>query len=224
MKNTIIIVSSIMACLILYLLEQVFSVNYATKTVAKLIIFTLIPIIFIYIIDKKTIKAALNLRSIHFKQLLTGIILGLLSFLVIIVSYLLFKNFINLDQIKDELTTKSNITKMSFIYVGLYIIFVNSFLEEFFFRGFIFLNMYEKFNKKFAYLFSAILFAVYHIAIFKTWFNIYLILLALIGLVVIGVIFNYLDTLSKNFINSYIVHMLADMAIILIGLRMFGIL
>ncbi len=224
MREKIIIMISIIACFILYLLEQVFSVNYATKTIAKLLLFTIIPLIIFYKIDNKTLISALNLKKIHPKQFLVGIIFGSLSFIVIIVSYLLLKNFINLNQIKDELITKSNITNSNFIYVGLYIIFINAFFEEFFFRGFIFLSFYEKINKKFAYLFSSILFAIYHIAIFKTWFNIYLILLALIGLITIGIVFNYLDTFSKNFINSYLVHMLADMAIILIGLRMFGLL
>jgi membrane protease YdiL (CAAX protease family) len=101
---------------------------------------------------------------------------------------------------------------------------INSFLEEFFFRGFVFLNVYETGNKGWAYLFSALLFALYHIAIFATWFNIPLMLLALFGLMVIGFVFNYLDTLSNNFLNSYLVHIFANLAIVLIGLALFGIL
>ncbi|MBZ9635369.1 CPBP family intramembrane metalloprotease [Clostridium sp. FP1] len=105
----------------------------------------------------------------------------------------------------------------------MYITFGNSFLEEYFFRGFYLLKSYELKSKKFAYIYSSLLFGVYHIAIFKTWFNSGLVGLALIGLISIGFIFNWLDTRSKNFINSWLVHILADSAIIIIGLRMFGI-
>ncbi|TAH63854.1 MAG: CPBP family intramembrane metalloprotease, partial [Gottschalkiaceae bacterium] len=102
--------------------------------------------------------------------------------------------------------------------------FINSFLEEFFFRGFIFLNLYKLGFKKGAYIFSSILFSLYHIGIFKNWFNPLLIILAVSGLISVGFIFNYIDTKSKSFINSWIVHILADAAIMLIGLRMFNML
>lgn len=86
------------------------------------------------------------------------------------------------------------------------------------------MNLYELKFKKTAYVYSSLLFALYHIAIFKSWFNIWLILLALTGLISVGFIFNFIDTKSNNFINSWIVHILADMAIMLIGMKMFGII
>ena len=108
--------------------------------------------------------------------------------------------------------------------VGIYITLGNSFLEEFFFRGFIFLNLYNQGYKKIAYIYSSLLFGVYHIAIFKTWFSPLLTVLALLGLVIAGIVFNWIDTKSENFINSWIVHILADSAIIIIGMGMFGII
>lgn len=86
-----------------------------------------------------------------------------------------------------------------------------------------FLNIFELKSKKCAYIYCSVLFGLYHIGIFKTWFNFELLGLVLIRLISIGFVLNWLDKKFKNFINSLIVHMLADSAIILIGLKRFGI-
>ena len=145
------------------------------------------------------------------------------SFLVIIASYFVLRGYIDFNRIAQELQSKSKVTPSNFIFVGLYITFGNSFLEEYFFRGFIFLNLFNLGSKKLAYIYSSLLFGVYHISIFKTWFNPILIGLALFGLISVGIIFNWLDTKTENFINSWLVHILADSAIIIIGMRMFKI-
>lgn len=224
MKQKYIIISSLISCLGLYFIEQVIGVNYALKTLFKLILFIIVPYIYIKFIGKSTIQAELNLKQLDKKKLRLGFLFGVSSFLLILISYLLFKGVIDLNNIAKELQNKSKITPANFIFVGLYITFVNSFLEEFFFRGFIFLNLYNMKKQKFGYVFSSLLFGLYHIAIFKTWFNIWLIIICLLGLITIGFVFNWLNTKSKNFINSWIVHILADSAIILIGFKMFNII
>lgn len=51
----------------------------------------------------------------------------------------------------------------NFIYVALYISFINSLLEEFFFRGYVFLILKKDSSLKFAYGFSSLMFAFYHV-------------------------------------------------------------
>ncbi len=48
--------------------------------------------------------------------------------------------------------------------------------------------------------------------------------LALLTLFVIGAVYNYLNEKAGHFLNSWLAHALADSAIILIGLRMFGMI
>lgn len=224
MKKAFIIVSSLIACIILYLLEQAIAVDYVTKTMAKLVLFVAIPYIYLKLIKKSTVKDSLNLGKFETSTLKLGLILGLASFVIIIAAYFIFRGYIDFNAIAHELQSKSRITPSNFILVGLYITFGNSFLEEFFFRGFIFLNLYNKGAKKLAYIYSAVLFGVYHIAIFKTWFNPILMGLALFGLITVGIIFDWLDTKTENFMNSWLVHILADSAIIIIGLKMFNMI
>ncbi|MBW9155827.1 CPBP family intramembrane glutamic endopeptidase [Clostridium tagluense] len=223
MKKKYIILSSLVACILLYFVEQVLVVSYVVKTIIKILFFIFIPYAYSKFIKKQKRSKAINYKNIDKDHLKMGFLFGIMSFFIVLITYYLLRNIIDLHSISEKLQINSKITASSFIYVGLYITFGNSFLEEYFFRGFIFLNLYELKSKKFAYIYSSLLFGLYHIAIFKTLFNSGLVGLALIGLISIGFIFNWLDTKSKNFINSWIVHILADSAIIIIGLRMFGI-
>lgn len=220
-NRNFIIISSIIACILLYLIEQVLVVSYFIKTLCKILFFTILPYIYIRLISKSYVS---NKIKINKKHLYIGTGLGIFCFIVIIAVYFILNDVIDLNNIANELQTKSKVNPSNFIFVALYITFVNSFLEEFFFRGFIFLNLYELGSKKLAYIFSSALFALYHIGIFRNWFNAWLIMLSIFGLVSVGFIFNFIDTKSKNFVNSWIVHILADAAIMLIGMRMFGIL
>lgn len=224
MKKAYIISISLIACIILYLVEQVLSVDYITKTIAKLMLFSALPFIYIMFVEKSSIKEALNLRGFELTNLKLGIFFGVFSFSVILVSYFILRGYIDFNSIAQELQTKSKITPSNFIFVGLYITFGNSFLEEFFFRGFIFLNLFNQGYIRFAYIYSSLLFGLYHIAIFKTWFSPFLIGIALFGLISVGIIFDWLNTRSGNFINSWLVHILADSAIIIIGMKMFNII
>lgn len=224
MEKKYIFISSIVACTFLYFIEQVVMADYLVKTLSKIVVFTAIPLIYIKYIKREGILKALNIRSIEKKDLKLGLGFGLASFFILFLGFYLFKDFMDLQGIVTEMEEKSNITPANFLLVGAYITFGNSFLEEFFFRGFIFLNLYNLGLKKTAYIFSAFLFAIYHIGIFQSWFNPYLMLLAVTGLVVIGFVFNWLCTKSNNFLNSWIVHILADAAIILIGMGLLGML
>ncbi|MFA9398384.1 MAG: CPBP family intramembrane glutamic endopeptidase [Clostridiaceae bacterium] len=219
-----IVLTSLTVCIVLYYLEQVLVVSYFTKTFSKIILFIIVPYIYYKYLKKQSLKQALNLKKNEKKNFKYGLILGIVAFSSVLIGYYIFKDLIDLNSIKNQLEVNSKVNKANFIFIGLYITFGNSFLEEFFFRGFIFLNLYEKGYKKLAYIFSSLLFGFYHIVIFKTWFNPGLILLSLLGLIIIGFIFDKIDLYSKNFTNSYLVHILADSAIILIGFKMFNII
>lgn len=215
--------SSVVVCILMYIIEQYLGINYLFKTIFKILLFISIPLMFFKIIKKVSFVEALNIQKLNIKQFKYGILFGVVSFFAVLLAYVLLKEYINFESIIKELNTKSKITVSNFIFVGVYITLGNSFLEEFFFRGYIFMNLYE--NKKHitAYLLSSLLFALYHIGIFQTWFNLPLTILALVGLFSIGIIFNWLCTKSNNLVNSWIVHILADASIILIGLNLFSL-
>lgn len=223
-KKRYIIISTLIACIGLYIVEQGIEVNYAVKTLIKIILFTAMPGIYIKYIKKENLKESFRLRSLSKGKLKVGTLSGILFFVIVISAYYVVQGEIDLNSIAKELQTKLKVTPVNFIFIALYITFGNSFLEEFFFRGFIFLNLYKLNSKRTAYVYSSLLFGLYHIGIFKTWFDLPITLLALFGLVSVGFLFNWMDTKSDNFFNSWIAHIFADIAVMVIGFKMFGMI
>ncbi len=212
-KKLIVLLSSLSITL-LFIIEQILSFEYIYKTIAKVFIFFVVLFIFHYITKSKTTYIAT--RRIDTRRLKVGTGLGIGAFLILISAYLFLKDHIDFTQISENLAQK-NITGDTFLFISIYIIIANSFLEEIFFRGFIFKNLQQE-HRLFAYIYSSFLFAIYHTAIFLTWFNIGLFLLALFGLFTIGLVFNWLNENSSNIYNSWLVHIIADSAIIIIAL------
>ena len=98
--------------------------------------------------------------------------LGIGVYIIIVGSYFLTRNIIDFSNVTSSLSKNMGITSTNFIYVSLYISLMNSFLEEFFFRGFGFITLKKYTSRKTAYLFSSVLFAIYHIGMLVGMFNI----------------------------------------------------
>lgn len=164
-----------------------------------------------------------KLFCLNGKTMVQAGILGLLIYGVIVGGYLCTKGFVDFSQVTATLQEKHGITGENFIFVSLYISLANSFLEEFFFRGFAFLSLKPYIGRKLAYIFSPALFAFYHggmlAGMFFWW--VYLVLLA--GLFVGGCIFNYLNEKSESIYTSWITHMFANFAINTVGFMLFRI-
>lgn len=225
-ETRFIVLSSLIACLLLYIVEQVLLANYLTKTLSKVVLFVGIPGAYSSLLGTASVEVTEKRkgRQLALGGLRAGLLLGIVAFCIILAVYVLLQGVLDLPAIARELQEKSQITPTNFLLVGLYITFGNSFLEEFFFRGFIFGSLRRLGKAKLAYCYSSLLFGLYHIAIFRTWFNPWLIGLALLGLISVGFIFNWINARYNHFYNSWLAHILADAAIILVGLRMFEII
>ncbi|NCB42627.1 MAG: CPBP family intramembrane metalloprotease [Clostridia bacterium] len=227
-KNlTYLISTSILAIALLYIFDQVMALNYMSKVGLKIALFSIFPAVYAIQTGENVLKSSiLNLKRNrpHLRGLNKSATLGILIFIVLIVAYVFIRPYIDTGQMIVEFQEKYKINKSNLLYYSFYLVFINSFLEEFFFRGFLFLNIKKLGLRKTAYIFSSLLFAVYHIANFQNWFSIPVFILALIGLFAGGCIFNYLDDQQETFLNSWFVHICADLAIVLIGFYVFGML
>ena len=108
-----------------------------------------------------------------------------------------FRNVFDFSALTANLTAQTGVNRSNFIFTAIYISFVNSLLEEFFFRGFAFLNLKRTSSRKIAYIFSSLLFALYHIAMMVGWFGLPVLLITVAGLFIGGCIFNYLDEILE---------------------------
>lgn len=143
-------------------------------------------------------------------------------FLFLTVGYMVLSPWLDLSAIPEQLRLH-DITADNFPLVAGYITFINSLLEEVFFRGFAFLTLRRYATIRFAYLFSGIAFALYHVSIMANWFHPIWFVVFIAGLAVAGMLFDWLDRRGSIWCG-YLVHAGANLAINLIGMRMFGIL
>jgi len=211
----------IVSCLIMYHVENS-SNGYLIKSLWKIGAFALIPLIYSYFDKNLSIKDFFHIGSR--KQIVVSLALGAAVYAFVFCSYLAFAGFIDLDNIAEVLSENVNINKDNFIFVALYISFINSLLEEFFFRGFGFLSLKKVLRPVLAYIISALAFSLYHVAILADWFSPWLFILTISGLFISGLFFNWLNKKSNNIYNSWLVHMFANFSINTVGFIMFGII
>ena len=217
MKNrsrTSILTVTVICCLIMALVDGVFRPGYALKSAIKISVFMLIPLIASRVDGH---IRYLDLLRPKIKGLLPAIALGLGIYGIILGAYFIVRPFYDFSKIADALTSNAGVTKENFLYVSLYISFVNSFLEEFFFRGFVFTNLKNLSGRKLAYWFSSVAFSLYHVAMMIGWFSPILFLLVMAGLMIGGMIFNWLNEKLDTIYCSWLTHMFANFAINTVG-------
>jgi len=150
------------------------------------------------------------------KRIKLAAILFLAVFGIIWAAYFVAAPFIDASQITASLMGKEGVTLSSFLPVALYISFVNSLLEECFFRGFGYLTLRKSVSGPFAHIYSALLFSLYHVFILNSWFSLPIFLLITAALVIAGLFFNAMDSKGSVW-PSYIVHMAANFGINTVG-------
>lgn len=221
-KKAIFMVAVIVTfCILMAVVDGILKADYFVKSIVKLVLFLILP--GLYSLCDKDIKIK-EVFALEKKGLGQAIVLGVLVYIIILGGYFLLKDVFDFSSVTTSLTNNIGVTGKNFIFVSLYISFVNSLLEEFFFRGFAFITLKRITGRKFAYLFSAAVFAVYHIAMMIGWFSLYVFLIVMAGLFAGGLIFNYLNEKSSTVYPSWLVHMFANFAINTVGFILFGII
>lgn len=222
-KSTLGLILLITALIILmYIVDFHIQPGYMVKSVIKITLFLIIPVIYSNKAHMLSVKEFLKIKSL--KELIRAFALGIGIYVFILIAYFILRGFIDLNNIKTILDQSLSVNKNNFIYISLYISFINSLLEEFFFRGFIFFNLNKAMPLFMSYTISAFAFSIYHVAILANWFNPILFMVALVGLFIGGLIFNKLNIKNDNIYNSWLVHMFANFAINTVGLIMYGII
>lgn len=223
MKNKSFIIGTIVVifCCIMAIVDGVLKADYFIKSAIKLVLFLGFPAL--YALTEKELKIT-PLFKFNKRSMGLSIGLSISVYLIIVGGYTILKDVFDFSQITKSLTENIGVTRNNFIFVSLYISFINSLLEEFFFRGFAFLTLKQVTSRCFAYFFSASAFAIYHIAMMIGWFSMELLFLVLLGLFAGGMLFNYLNEKTGNIYPSWLVHMFANFAINTIGFILFGII
>lgn len=220
-KRKFTIITIVLICCFIMAMIDIMKVQYLVKSIYKILLFLIFPIA--YSMFDKEAKLKLLLKP-NRQGLKIAFLSGISVFIIIIGAYLLLGRFFNLSNIIPSLSKNVGVSKSNFLWIAIYISFVNSLLEEFFFRGFSFFSLKKYSSRRFAYIFSSLVFAIYHVAIMIGWFDILLFVLTLSALFVGGVIFNYFNEKYENIYISWLIHMFANFAINYIGFVLFDMI
>ena len=215
MRSSICIV---LCCIAMAVVDGILQPGYAVKSAVKILLFFALPAALLY----PERKYAFSFTKPDKGSVIWGFGLGLLTLGVILGGYHLLRHIIDLSSIPDALSKDAGITADNFLYVSLYICLCNSFLEEFFFRGFAYLYLKKNGSEVFACIFSAAAFAVYHCAILDGWFSPVLYALILVALFGCGLLFNLLDRRRERIWLSWLIHLFANLGINVIGMKLLG--
>ena len=221
-KRIYIILSVLLLSLIVSFVDAIVKPNYVIKVIIKMIAYLFIPITY-FIINKDELGEFKKMFIPNKKYFFNTIILSISIYLMIVIGYFLTRNFIDFSNVTTNLINNMGITLDNFLYVTIYIAFINSFCEEFFYRGYSFITLKKHTNRVFAYIFSSSLFSIYHIGMLLESFSKPILFLSVIGLFFGGCIFSYLNEKCNNIYPSWIVHMFTNFGINTIGFILFMI-
>lgn len=201
--------------------DAIWHPGYAIKSAVKIIAFFVIPL------GYSGINKDIQLKSLFVARkagMIRAGLLGIGVYIFILICYFTIGTYFDFSQVTGSLTKNVGVNKDNFALVAIYISFINSLLEEFFFRGFAFMNLRRIAGRKIAYTVSSIAFALYHVAMMIGWFSIPLFVLLLVALIGAGLLFNWLNEKQGNIYTSWFVHMFANFSINTVGFILFGII
>jgi uncharacterized protein len=136
LTRTHILSYALVVCAFLYITENVYHPVYLVSLLQKVSSFVVIPILIGYIYGHRIAEIGKMSRT----SVIYGVSLGLVSMVVIGMTYLLLRESIDWSVIRASMESR-HITESTFVLVFLYIMFGNSFIEEYFFRGVVFYQL-----------------------------------------------------------------------------------
>lgn len=209
-KKNIHAIAFIVFVIVMILVDVSGEFSYWGRSFLKIVLFGLIPGFFIInkLTFKKLITTGDHLKPILlFSVLILGIVLG---------GYFILNQFNVFSTVSTSLKQQVGVTLANYPFVFVYVILINGPLEEFYFR-FVMMDVDLFKSKNIQAVFSSFLFAVYHVGMLFTMFPFYLFVLAIIGLMIVGLFFIKINQFNTGILYSTLVHMAANLGINIVG-------
>ena len=175
----------------------------------------LVPTVWYLKVEKKSISKNLPTKEGIFFGLITGIIMSL----IIIVTWFLFNETLDIDGMV-EILQSNGLDSFNLYLLGMfYWIFINSLLEEYVFRWFITIKSSELFGSdSIGIIFSAAMFTLHHaIALHLFGFIWWQTLIACFGLLSAAAIWSWLYIRFRSIWICWLSHAICDVAVFAIG-------
>lgn len=182
--------------------------------VCKLWIF-IIPTVWFFYVEKNIFSRELPSR----KGLEMGTATGLIMSIIIIITWIVFEDSINLEEMIDTLNSKGLSNVNLYVMGMIYWIFINSLLEEYVFRWFITTKASVLFgNDSYAIFFSALMFTLHHsLALHFFGFIWWQTIIASFGLLSAAAIWSWLYLQYRSIWVCWLSHAICDVVVFSIG-------
>ncbi len=217
MKQRRYIICSVLFCaLVMCFVDGIIQPGYVAKSSIKALLFLGVPAVY-FLHGAQDREGAKKLFLPKLRHVLFALALGSGVYLAIVGGYLLLDEWMGLSAFGKGIMEGSGVSRDNFLAVAIYIPLINSFLEEFLFRGFAFITLKNHGGRGFSYLFSAAAFSLYHFGMVMGSFHILTWILSLGALFGAGMVLNYLNEKSGTIYTSWLVHMLANVGINTVG-------
>lgn len=165
---------------------------------------------------------ALRLPKFIWREVGVGLGWGILMFSVILSAYFLVgQQIIDLTAIRTKATEVGIINPLLYLAGCVYWSFINSLIEECTWRGFVVSRCKVLFPESIAVILAALFFTTHHsIALYGYTYNWSIVLLGSLGVFVAGIV--WADTYNRyqSIAPGYISHILADLAIAIVGYQL----
>lgn len=217
-------VAGILAIALYFWVARILQLEYTQKSAIKLILFFGLPLVYWLIWQKRKLSDVVKSLLPRRDQLPRLLLILAAGVVVIIAANLLIEplcRFFGIESVIAEIKERTNTNLDKILLVSVYIPLVNALAEEFFFRGFCSLELNDLGFKRFGQIFPAVLFAVYHLAIFQNWFTFGLTLFCLAGLFLCGLLLNRIVNRDRHIMGVYLLHALLNIAILTVSYRIF---
>ncbi|MGB1435569.1 MAG: CPBP family intramembrane glutamic endopeptidase [Candidatus Thalassarchaeaceae archaeon] len=182
--------------------------------ICKLWIF-IIPTVWFFYVEKNIFSRELPSR----KGLEMGTATGLIMSIIIILTWIVFEDSINLEEMINTLNSKGLSDVNLYVMGMIYWIFINSLLEEYVFRWFITTKASVLFgNNSYAIFFSALMFTLHHsLALHFFGFIWWQTIIASFGLLSAAAIWSWLYLQYRSIWVCWLSHAICDVVVFSIG-------
>ena len=160
----------------------------------------------------------LHLSLPKYQELLVGMVLGLLMFGIILGTYSLFGQYwIDATDAKAKVQQMGLSNPAIFWIVQAYFVLINSFIEEFIWRWFVYKKCEILIPGKAAIFLSALFFTLHHIIVLAAYTDWHGVILGSLAVFAAGIIWSWCYLTYRSLWASYISHAIADFALSIIA-------
>lgn len=163
-------------------------------------------------------RTQLHLSLPKYQELLVGMVLGLFMFGIILGTYALFgQQWIDAADAKVKVQQMGLNDPIIFLIVQAYFVLINSLIEEFIWRWFVYKKCEVLIPGKAAIFLSALFFTLHHIIVLAAYTDWRGVILGSLAVFAAGAIWSWCYLTYRSLWASYISHAIADLALSIIA-------